>query len=100
MNKPRRSQLNAIQDRITELSLLDLLEKITSIKDDLESLKDEEQDYYDNMPDGLQSSERGEASNDAITAMVDAIELLARYDDMDGVHDEAFEKIEEAKGVQ
>ena len=74
MNKARRAQLEA------------LLPQLEDVKDALELLREEEQDYFDNMPEGLQSSERGEAAENAVSAMDEAIGSL----------DEAFEAINTA----
>lgn len=64
MNKERRKELKAIVDQISSLNL------------ELVDLCEEEQSYFDNMPEGLQSSERGEASDDAISQMDDAMGAL------------------------
>lgn len=48
MNKARRKELEKAKD---------LLEQAQSI---IEAVQEEEQEAFDNMPEGLQSSERGE----------------------------------------
>lgn len=54
MNANRRKQLQAIVDELTNLYI------------QIETLRDEEQDAYDAMPENMQSSERGEKSENAI----------------------------------
>ncbi|MNR68597.1 hypothetical protein D3C85_1932520 [compost metagenome] len=46
------------------------------MKAELEAIRDEEQDAFDNMPEGLQQSERGEASEEAIRLIDDALESI------------------------
>lgn len=60
MNKARRSAIEKIRDK-----LMDLCEEI-------EQVKDEEQEAFGNMPEGLQSSERGEAMESAISGLEEA----------------------------
>lgn len=54
MNYQRRKALNAVKDQIEALT------------HELQNILDEEQDSFDNMPESLQASERGEASESAI----------------------------------
>lgn len=64
MNKQRRLQLTSLQHRIDE------------IKEDIENIMMEEQEYFDNMPESLQGSEKGTKSEEAISAMENAIDEL------------------------
>lgn len=64
MNKVRRANIK---------ETVDLIERVKSV---LESILDEEQDYYDNIPENLQSSQRAEDSEDAISNLEDAISNL------------------------
>lgn len=61
MNAQRRKEIEAA------------IELIRQGQSQLEDLMNEEQDYYDNMPEGLQSSERGEMAEAAISALESAI---------------------------
>tara|TARA_B100000161_G_C33459165_1_gene372688 strand:+ start:131 stop:364 length:234 start_codon:yes stop_codon:yes gene_type:complete len=54
----------------------------------IEEVLDEEQEAYDNMPEGLQTSERGEAMQEAITNLEDANSSV----------DEIEDYLEDAKG--
>jgi len=60
MNAQRRARIGAI------------LTKLNDLAEEIESIKDEEQDYYDNMPESLQGGEKGEAAQNAITALENA----------------------------
>ncbi len=64
MNKLRRRQLRAA---------LDLLDEARSI---LEAVQEGEQEAFDNMPESLQYSERGEAMEETISNLEDAVSSL------------------------
>lgn len=64
MNKVRRANIK---------ETVDLIERVKSM---LEDILDEEQDYYDNIPENLQTSQRAEDSEDAISNLEDAISNL------------------------
>lgn len=66
MNKLRRRQLRAA---------LDLLDEARSI---LETVQEDEQEAFDNMPESLQSSERGEAMEETISNLEDAVSSLEK----------------------
>lgn len=76
MNKERRKKLD------------DLIEILEGLANDIETLRDEEQEYFDNMPEGLKGAEKGEAAEQAISEMEDAMQSLG----------EAKEQLESAKG--
>ena len=76
MNKVRRKQLADIRAKIEELQ--DLLEEV----------RDEEQEAFDNLPESLQSSERGQAMENAIYYMDEAAGQLAdAYDSLEEAED-------------
>jgi hypothetical protein len=54
MNNDRRNQLGRIIERLRDAHA------------DLVAVIDDEQSYYDNMPESLQSSDKGDASQEAI----------------------------------
>lgn len=64
MNKARRKQLE------------DLIEQLGTIKDSIEAVMSEEQEAFDNMPEGIQSSERGETMMENIDNLQTAIDSL------------------------
>ena len=73
MNNKRRQQLRK------------LIEKMETLKNELESIESDEQDYFDGMPENLQGSTNGMNSEEAIDKMADAIVCV----------EEAIEAIEE-----
>ena len=73
MNKERRKSIEQIVDKINE------------IKADLTWIRNDEEEAYDNLPEGIQSSERGDSMQEAIEAM----------DDADGALQEAVDYLEE-----
>jgi hypothetical protein len=64
MNKVRRKEI---------AKAIELLEQAREI---LESVRDDEQEAFDNMPESLQSSERGEAMEEYIYTLEEAIEAI------------------------
>ena len=62
MNKERRKALQSIVDRLTELG------------EELAAIRDEEQEAYENLPEGIQSSERGEMMDAAIGYLDEAFD--------------------------
>ena len=64
MNKQRRTEIESVQ------------RDIGIVKRNLQKILDEEQEAFDNMPDGLQSSERGMNSENAIDIMEETMEIL------------------------
>lgn len=54
MNNDRRKLIRGIVDRLS------------AIKEDIDSVLYDEQEAFDNMPEGLQQSARGEASQNAL----------------------------------
>lgn len=102
MNADRRKKLNALQDLLQQTGLSTAMDNLKAIRDDLEGVRDEEQEAFDNLPEGLQSAERGqdmEATIEALTEAFETLEGLIDGFDFDLI-DEAFSKIEDAKGMQ
>lgn len=64
MNKVRRKEI---------AKAIELLEQAREI---LESVRDDEQEAFDNMPESLQGSERGEAMEEYIYTLEEAIEAI------------------------
>lgn len=73
MNNKRRQQLRR------------LIEKMETLKSELEIIESDEQEYFDMMPENLQGSMNGMNSEEAIDKMADAISCV----------EEAIEAIEE-----
>lgn len=64
MNNARRKQLDKI------------ISKIEVTKNDLESVLADEEEYRDNMPENLQSSERYERAESAVSELESAIDCI------------------------
>lgn len=74
MNKSRRAQLSKIADQLSELN------------DAIEVIREEEQEYYDNMPESFQGGEKGDAAQEAIGELENAISDLGNVvDALNGV---------------
>ena len=56
-------------------------EQIGDLRTQLEDILADEQEYFDNMPESLQGSERGQASENAISDIECAISDLNDVDD-------------------
>jgi len=76
MNNQRRKEIEAV------------LNELADLRSRVETLQNEEQDAFDNMPEGLQQSERGQASENAANALDNA---LSAFDDIDSSLNEALE---------
>lgn len=72
MNNFRRKWIRSVMEQITELS-----DQLTTIKEEyLAQIQDEEQEAYDNLPDGIRESDRGEAMDDAICTLEEAMDAI------------------------
>lgn len=61
MNKDRRRSIERIVDKLNE------------IQADLTSIRGDEEEAYDNLPEGIQSSERGDSMQEAIDYLMEII---------------------------
>ena len=96
MNKTRRNAITKIIDSIQDAratiqaerttyadwetvvrKLEDLIPDVASV----EEIRDEEQEPFDNLPEGLQSSERGNAMEEAISNLDSAIDGINELSD-------------------
>lgn len=88
MNKNRRKQISRA---------IDLLNKISSDLSEahsiLETCASEERETYDNMPSSLQSSDRGNDTDNAATILEEVTELLGSLD-----IEETVGRLDEAMG--
>jgi predicted nucleic acid-binding Zn-ribbon protein len=71
MNQNRRKHLKKLLDRIQPLE-----EVIEDLHQDVDCLKNEEEEYRESMPDGISDSARGEAADEAINALEEAMQIL------------------------
>ena len=76
MNAKRRNRLSKLYDQLEDM------------RSQLEQIKDEEQEAYDNMPEGVQTSDKGET----------AYEALDNLENAHGLLEEVLEGIDNAKG--
>ena len=68
--------------------IVDVISQLQSISANLYDIQDEEQSCFDSLPEGLQSSERGEKMSE------DADTLCAAADDAESIADTLYEIIE------
>lgn len=73
MNAQRRKKIQKVLDLVTEARSL------------LEEALEEEQDAFDNMPESLQATDRGEAMEEYISTMEDAVSSLEEVEGLEDV---------------
>jgi len=101
MNNQRRRELNRIATTMESVSMPVDIEELEGIKSDIESVLWDEEFAFENMPENLQYSMRGEASQEAQDNMNEAIDLIdefiSDYEDyeIDQIHDEPVEDDED-----
>lgn len=106
MNKQRRKDLGALCDRVIALAQkmaeAGIVEEFQALCEALEALRDEEQDYADNMPEALQSSDKHDAAEQAVSSMQDALDALEPIKDaLDEFSEEDIvSKIDDARGME
>ncbi|MEM8515121.1 uncharacterized Zn finger protein (UPF0148 family) [Massilia sp. MP_M2] len=98
MNKERRKIINTQWHAMEELKAMHaaVVAKAEEIKAELENVRDEEQESFDNMPEGLQQSDRGQTSEQAIANLdtaINALDEIAADIDLD----EAMEALDNAE---
>lgn len=109
MNAARRKDIQSAIEVVNKHrnELLELLkalaEDVSELAGIVDDIKSDEQDYFDNMPEGLQSGEKGEAAEEAITHLSDAQSVLESLcddlqSDLEQKFDEIVEFLESAKG--
>jgi hypothetical protein len=60
-----------------------LKEEAGELRDEAETIRDEEQEYYDNMPEGLQSADKGQNAEAAVSALEAAHDKLSEIADFE-----------------
>lgn len=76
MNNARRKQLKNLANRISIMNDIQDTSHLQEYYSILEDIKNDEEEYYDNMPENLQGSMRGMDSEEAISNIDDALEVL------------------------
>ncbi len=88
MNKERRKAIEALKDQIRALATA-----AAGVASEVEALRDEEQDYFDNIPESLQSGDRGQASEAAISSLEYALSSL---EDIETAAEGAIQSLDDA----
>lgn len=78
MNAQRRKKLANLKNRMTVL-----MGEASSLAEELAELRDEESSYFDAMPVALQSGDRGQKAESAISAMENVIGSLEDFAEVD-----------------
>lgn len=76
MNNTRRNQLKNLANRISIMNDIQDTSHLQEYYSILEDIKNDEEEYFDNMPENLQGSIRRMDSEEAISNMDDALEVL------------------------
>lgn len=76
MNNARRKEIRKILNELVNLKILS-----EELNERLEQLKDEEEESFNNMPEGLQTSERGIISEEAISQLDSVLDYMADCND-------------------
>ncbi len=76
MNKARREYIERTEEALR--SLID--NNIADLLNDIEEIRGAESDYWENMPENLQDSEKGQASQEARDNLQSAFDDLENID--------------------
>ena len=98
MNKQRRKELANIVIAMENVSTPIDIEELEGIKSDIEMVCMDEEMAFDSMPENLQYSMRGEASQEAQDNMNEAIDLIDEFIsdyETDRIHDSENEDEDE-----
>lgn len=106
MNNQRRKELTNIASTMESVCMPIDIEELEGIKSDIEMVLMDEEMAFDNMPEGLQYSMRGEASQEAQDNMNEAIdaidEFISDYEDYetDQIHDLEDDENEDEEDIE
>lgn len=106
MNNQRRKELNNIAAAMENVSTPVDIEELEGIKSDIEMVLMDEEMAFESMPENLQYSMRGEASQEAQDNMNEAIdaidEFINDYEDYetDRIHDPEDDEDEDEEDVE
>lgn len=106
MNNQRRRELNRIVTAMESVSMPVDIDELEGIKSDIESVLWDEEFAFESMPENLQYSMRGEASQEAQDNMNEAIDLIdefiSDYEDYetDQIHDDPDEEDEDEEDIE
>ena len=106
MNNQRRKELNNIVTAMENVSTPVDIEELEGIKSDIEMVLMDEEMAFESMPENLQYSMRGEASQEAQDNMNEAIDLIdefiSDYQDyeIDQIHDPEEDENEDEEDIE
>ena len=106
MNKQRRKELANIVTVMESVCAPLNIEELEEIKSDIESVLWDEEMAFESMPEGLQYSMRGEASQEAQDNMNEAIdaidEFISDYEnyETDQIHDPEDDEDEDKEDIE
>ena len=90
MNVKRRKELHALIDRLRAAA-----DEASNIYTDFSITVDEEREAFDNMPESLQQSEKGEATNEGLNTLDSALDMLDTVmDDLNQIADNIQEALD------
>ncbi|WP_347889118.1 hypothetical protein ABHF54_13855 (plasmid) [Nitrosomonas europaea] len=75
MNNERRKRIEAAREKIAEAEVA-----LEAAREIVQEVKDDEEAALDNMPESFQDGERGQAMQEAIDALDDALSEMDLYD--------------------
>ena len=89
MNDKRRKELNAVIDRLRAAA-----DDASNLYTDFSVTVDEEREAFENMPEGLQQSEKGEATSEGLDVLDSALAMLDTVvDDLNQIADDLGELV-------
>ncbi len=106
MNNQRRREITNIATAMENVSTPINIEELEGIKSDIEMVLMDEEMAFDSMPENLQYSMRGEASQEAQDNLNEAIDLIdefiSDYEDyeIDQIHDDPDEEDEDEEDIE
>ncbi len=106
MNNQRRRELNRIVTAMESVSIPVDIEELEGIKSDIEMVLMDEEMAFESMPENLQYSMRGEASQEAQDNINEAIDLIdefiSDYEDyeIDQIHDDLDEEDKDEEDIE
>lgn len=99
MNNARRKTINALYKELNDIGsrYATLKDEAETLHAAIEAVRDEEQEAFDGMPEGLQASDRGQASEQAISNLDSALDTLAELSEADIDFEQALSNLDDAQ---
>jgi len=86
MNAERRNRIENLSTQLRGIQ-----EQLTEIKDVLSNIRDDEQEAHDNMPEPIQAGAKGDAAQECVDQLSDAVDGLETLESEAGNAIEALE---------